>query len=411
MKVSRSAFIALLAGSTNAHQAPRVLSDEAPIPAEFSFSIQRIESNDPLAKSSKTSKSSKAENRVKELEEMFPCLGPLVNQTVVDNYAEKDSTSIQNQGLISEVIGKEAGAGTTLRVKYEQGITKSEMIKLCVTKCEEVEEDCTTFLMREGTNSQGETDFRCKFYNDNSTAAQYDVKNPVISLSERGEFFNYSVFHKGDELLLPAHKGCDVPVGKALKIPITCRALQYVKDAADFWPPIPGFPLSENNCSQVLESLASDFEDYIAPSVNCTYSEFAAAAIDPSKPGVEIGAGFAGLDACLTCLEKAGGNCATDSFCGEDNVITKTCPAATCTLDGQNGQECGTCGDKCPSQCLAEIQTAMLCQAGAKAVWNEEEQLGSCLHADVDGFANYLADGGNGDYKCLNETAVPNWVV
>ena len=107
----------------------------------------------------------------------------------------------------------------------------------------------------------------------------------------------------------------------------------------------------------------------------------------------------------------AGGNCNSDSFCGEDNVITKKCPAATCTLDGQNGQECGTCGNKCPSQCLAEIQTAMLCQAGAKAVFNEEEQLGSCLHADVDGFANYLADEGNGDYKCLNKMAVPNWVV
>ena len=177
------------------------------------------------------------------------------------------------------------------------------MIKLCVTKCEEVEEDCTTFLMREDTNPQGETAFRCQFYNDDSIAAQFDVKNPVISLSQRGTFYDYSVFHKGDELLLPAHKGCDVPVGKAVKNPITCRALQYVKDAAGFWLPIPEFPLSENNCSQVLESLASDFEDYIAPSVNCTYSEFAAA-IDSNDTLVQINAGLTGLDDCLTCLEK-----------------------------------------------------------------------------------------------------------
>ena len=67
MKVSRTAFIALLVKSTNAHQDRRFLSDEAPILAEFSF-IQRIESNDPLAKSSKLSKSSKTSEAEKMIE-------------------------------------------------------------------------------------------------------------------------------------------------------------------------------------------------------------------------------------------------------------------------------------------------------------------------------------------------------
>ena len=66
---------------------------------------------------------------MKDLEDMFPCLGPLVNQTVVDQYVEKDNTHVLPHGLVSEVIGKIAGAGTILQTTYAQGVTKSEVSK------------------------------------------------------------------------------------------------------------------------------------------------------------------------------------------------------------------------------------------------------------------------------------------
>ena len=91
----------------------------------------------------------------------------------------------------------------------------------------------------------------------------------------------------------------------------------------------------------------------------------------------------------------AGGNCDSGSICDEDNTVTKTC------------------GDHCPSStefpdCVAKIQTALLCQAGAKPIFNSQGQYGSCLNADVPGFPEqYLSvtdkgNGGNGDYNCLN---------
>ena len=37
--------------------------------------------------------------------------------------------------------------------------------------------------------------------------------------------------------------------------------------------------------------------------------------------------------------------------------------------------------------------------------------LGGCLNANVTGFPeHYLADQGNGNFKCLNKTSVPEWL-
>ena len=72
--------------------------------------------------------------------------------------------------------------------------------------------------------------------------------------------------------------------------------------------------------------------------------------------------------------------------------------------------ECKTCGDVCPLQCVPEIQPVLLCSAGAKTSFNSKEQVWDCMNANVDGFPkDYLVDEGNGDYKCLNKTAVPEW--
>jgi len=342
-------------------------------------SSAKAEKEAPFAKSSKSTKSSKSKinDRVNELEDEFPILGSLVIQTVVDQYVEKDNTSIRIQGLVAEVIGEVTGCSgqDDLQTEYSQGVTKSEMVQLCVTKCEEVLEDCTIFRMEEATNADDEISFSCQFHNENSIAAQFPVENPVSSDTNLTEaaFYRYSVFHKGDEL--PEFQGCDVPVGDAAAGAALCTVARYLKDNGFYGGEWTG-AISEAVCTPILDSLSSDFEDYILPSLQCTL-----------EAQME---GKADLANCLQCLINAGATCHSGSICDEDNTVTKTC------------------GDYCPSSteypdCVSKTQTALLCQAGAKPVFNSQMQLGSCLNADVPGFPEqYLADKGNGDYKCLN---------
>lgn len=333
----------------------------------------------------KSGKGQSSENRLKKLEADFPCLGDFVNKTVVDQYVEKDNTEIQSMGLISELNGKIGVLGTFLKTEFGQGISKSEMKLICATKCEEVLDDCTIFRLTESKNAEGKIRFICYFYSDDSIAAQFPVVNPYKSVSNRSEGveFRSSVFHRGEDLVLPDFQGCDVPVGKAGNLAVTCRLYQYL-DAAP------------SECAPVLESLTSDFEDYIFPSVLCTYTELGS----PAK-----------LEQCLRCLANdAAIGCNSGSICDEDNVITKKCPD-TCTSSGQT-LKCKTCGNVCPQEesCVAKIQTALLCNLGSNPKFNQEEQLGSCMNSDIPGFPQFLADGGNGDFKCLNKTAVPDWV-
>jgi len=284
-----------------------------------------------------------------------------------DQYVEKDNTYTRDQGLVSEVIGRGAKLDR-LQTEYGQGVTKAEMIKLCANECDEVLEDCTIFQMGEQTNANGDTRYFCLFYNDDSIAAHFHVDNPVKSGSGNSR---YSVFHKGHELVLPEFQGCDVPVGDAVKDAVTCRVGKYVNDTLKYWP---SGPLSEEFCIEKLDSLASDFENYIVPSVICTFEQ--------------LGFNDTKLEQCLGCLANAEGvTCASKSICDDDNIIT------------------GTCGNVCPQSetCMSKTQTALLCSSGAKPEFNSEGQYGSCLNADNPDFPkNYLELQGNGDYKCLD---------
>merc|ERR1712194_883140 len=135
--------------------------------------------------------------------------------------------------------------------------------------CEEVLEDCTIFVMAEATNADDEIRFFCQFHNENSIAAQFPVENPVKTNTNEAAFSRYSVFHKGDELVLPEFQGCDVPVGNAIAGAADCAVARYLKDNGFYGGEWTG-AISEAVCTPVLDSLSSDFEDYILPSLQCT---------------------------------------------------------------------------------------------------------------------------------------------
>lgn len=382
MKLVLAAAASLLVASTDARRLSAL------------FNEQGVGYSKAGKSSSPSSSPSEGQNRLKDLEADFPCLGDLVNETVVDQYVEKDNTSMRSTGLISELNGETDCF--CLRTEYSQSISKSEMKLMCATKCENVLDDCTTFMLTEDTNPMGETRYRCTFYTDDSKSVHFPVVNPVISITNRTTAFeySYSVFYKGDDLVLPEFQGCDVPVGKALDPAIVCRLAQLQYDETGSWP---SALVPREICLPVLASLTSDFNDYILPSVTCTLTFFGG---DTTK-----------LTQCLGCLAKTALGCNSGPVCGDkDNIITKKCPD-TCTSSGQ-AYECKTCGNVCPDEetCVAKIQTALLCSAGANPKFDQEEQLGSCLNSDITGFPNYLADEGNGDFKCLTNTAMPDWI-
>lgn len=349
----------------------------------------------------KLDEGSKSGKRLEELEAAFPCLGPFVNSTVVDQYTEKDNTALVSRGLITKISGPSPIFDTILRTEFGQRISKSEIKQICATKCEEVVEDCTIFQVLEVINSEDAIRFNCWFYSEHSISAQFPVENPYPSKGDGGLIAvknRASVFHKGEDLVLPEFQGCDVPVGDAASTAITCRLGLYIYEEFGEWP----FP--REHCEPVLANLTSDFEDYIFPSVGCTFRDLG------FKP--------ANMLACLGCLEKSKVTCRSAEVCDEDNIITKKCTDTEVFTSSGKVNTCRTCGDVCPQEatCVAKLQTALLCTAGANPVYTPESKVGGCMNADIVGFQAYLGDEGNGDYKCLDKTvmrntkAVPDWV-
>ena len=126
------------------------------------------------------------------------------------------------------------------------------MVQVCGEKCEE-EKNCEFFAMSQGvfTSATGKNDFTCGFFNETSIAAQHPVTNPVANM------YQLSVFHKGDKLLLPEFKGCDVPVGNEISNAVNCyKNPDFLKD-------------EDSGCVERFGSYTSDFLNYIMPAIDC----------------------------------------------------------------------------------------------------------------------------------------------
>jgi len=295
---------------------------------------------------------------------------------------EKENTMTRSSGIVLEVWKGTADSTALSWFASTDGgrldmsaVSKSEATLLCVTKCEEVLEGCTLFRLNEHATADGEV-YECYFYGDDTATTQFPVVTPFLSFQDSDgndvTTTAVGVFHKGEELALPVFHGCDVPLGEVALFPlINCRLLKFFISLG-----APAYTLTPD-CEDMIASASGDFEAHIWPGVKCTLEALYG---DTDK-----------LGECLACLAEWGAalGCESEQICGEDSFITEKC------------------GDFCPptEECVSKIETSFLCQVGAIPRWNVDGAVasykGGCMNSDTPPHFTYLADSGNGDYKCL----------
>lgn len=253
---------------------------------------------------------------------------------------------------------------------------------ICASRCEELELECDYFSF-ERLIQPKVTLYECDFFSKEDVTAKTEGKGAVLfDVTFKGSFnvaTNDIVIKKDADIHLPQFEesfACDIPeiTGDA----ITCNRLEQLRGIPGLFEllqdldPLEALPeafsaygFTNDDIYPGLDACeeldSEDFRTYILPAVVCL----------KEKTG-----------SCLTCTKEAFG----DDYCGtgacESDLDVNKITATPCEEkpEGTDGCVYGACGHKCKPECIAQIQTGILCQYGAPLKIGASVYENSCIN-------------------------------